>query len=164
VHMADTLLGIEGMPLGNAVYVQTRSDLYRWTSVSVDTTGCVRITNDREAIEPCGPKPVCVGLFSFEDGECLAAELSRAVEQRSPGREPFFVALEGYSSTRPMSLRPTQRWMDCGHVDGYYESRLSYQSPPLQFLELRRRARAGHEEIHERRGLPQAGPLVQADS
>src|SRR5687767_12327927 len=35
VHMADTLLDIEGVPLGNAVYVQLRSDLYRWTSVSV---------------------------------------------------------------------------------------------------------------------------------
>jgi hypothetical protein len=39
VHMADTLLDIEGMPLGDAVYVQSRSDLYRWTSVSVDSTG-----------------------------------------------------------------------------------------------------------------------------
>lgn len=128
VHMADTLLGIEDMPNGDAVYVQTRSDLYRWTSVSVDTTGCVRITNDRAEIGPCGPKPVCVGLFSFEDRERLTAELARAVEQRTPGREPFFVALESYSSGRPMELRPTQRWMDCGHVDGYYESRLSYQN------------------------------------
>jgi len=128
VHMADTLLDIEGMPLGDAVYVQSRSDLYRWTSVSVDTTGCVRITNDREAVEPGGPRLVCVGLFSFEDGARLAAELARAVAQRGSRREPFFVALESYSSARPMNLRPTQRWMDCGHVDGYYESRLSYQN------------------------------------
>jgi hypothetical protein len=116
------------MPIGDAVYVQLRSDLYRWTSVSVDTTGSVRITNDREAIEPCGPKLVCVGLFSFEDGARLATELARAVEQSCPEREPFFVALESYSSGRPMTLRPTQRWMDCGHVDGYYESRLSHQN------------------------------------
>ena len=27
-----------------------------------------------------------------------------------------------------MTLRPIERWMDCGHVDGYYESRLSYQN------------------------------------
>jgi hypothetical protein len=128
VHMADTLLDIDGIPLGDAVYVQSRSDLYRWTSVSVDATGCVKITNDRAAIEPCGPRLVCVGLFSFEDGERLAAELTQAVEQPTPRREPFFVALERYSSGRPMGLRPTQRWMDCGHVDGYYESRLSYQN------------------------------------
>lgn len=128
VHMADTLLHLEGIPLGDAVYVQSRSDLYRWTSISVDATGCVKITNDREAIEPCGPRPVCVGLFSFEDGAHLAAELVRAVAERSSKREPFFVALESYSSARPIDLRPTQRWMDCGHVDGYYESRLSYQN------------------------------------
>jgi hypothetical protein len=96
VHMADTLLDIDGVPLGDAVYVQSRSDLYRWTSISVDPTGCVKITNDREAIEPCGPRLVCVGLFSFDDGERLAAELARAVAQSSPKREPFFVsAMDG---------------------------------------------------------------------
>lgn len=128
VHMADTLLDIDGIPLGNAVYVQSRSDLYRWTSVSVDSAGRVKITNDRENIEPCGPRPVCVGLFSFEDGERLSAALISALDQRGTGREPFFVALENYSATHPMDLRPVQRWMDCGHVDGYYESRLSYQN------------------------------------
>ncbi len=128
VHMADTLLDIEGKPLGDAVYVQSRSDLYRWTSVSVDSTGCVRVTNDREAIEPSGPRPVCVGLFSFDDGEHLCSVMLRAVGDGKPGRESFFAALESYSAARPMSLRPAQRWMDCGHVDGYYESRLIYQN------------------------------------
>ena len=128
VHMADTLLDIEGVPFGDAVYVQSRSDLYRWTSVSVDSTGCVRVTSDRDETGPCGPRPVCVGLFSFEDGNRLAAELASALERGSHGREPFFVALENYSSSCPMELRPIKHWMDCGHVDGYYESRLSYQN------------------------------------
>lgn len=128
VHMADTLLDIEGIPFGDAVYVQSRSDLYRWTSVFVDSTGCIKITNDRKEIGPCGPKPVCVGLFSFEQGARLAAVLASALEYGTPGRESFFVALENYSSSRPMDLRPIQRWMDCGHVDGYYESRLGYQN------------------------------------
>jgi hypothetical protein len=128
VHMADTLLGMQGVPLGDAVYVQSRSDLYRWTSVSVDPTGRIRITNDREEVGPCGARPVCVGLFSFEDGACLTAVLGTVLARGTPGREPFFVALENYSSTRPMDLRHIQRWMDCGHVDGYYESRLNYQN------------------------------------
>jgi hypothetical protein len=128
IHMADTLLETEGMPLGDEVYVQSRSDLYRWTSVSIDSTGCIKITNDRQEVEPCGPKLVCVGLFSFSDGMCLAAELSRTLDQGSSRGEPFFVALESYSRLHPMALRNTQRWMDCGHVDGYYESRLSYQN------------------------------------
>lgn len=128
VHMADTLLDIEGVPLGDAVYVQSRSDLYRWTSISVDSTGCVKITSDRDEIGPCGPRPVCVGLFSFEDGNRLATELTGALAHGSNGREPFFVALENYSSFCPMDLRPVKHWMDCGHVDGYYESRLCYQN------------------------------------
>jgi hypothetical protein len=128
VHMADTLIDIDGPPLGDAVYVQSRSDLYRWTSVSVDSTGRIKITNDREEVEPCGPGPVCVGVFSFQDGRRLAAVLDSALKQRIPGREPFFVALENYSADRPMSLKPVKHWMDCGHVDGYYESRLSHQN------------------------------------
>jgi len=128
VHMADTLLDIDGVPLGDAVYVQSRSDIYRWTSVSVDSTGCVKITSDRDETGPSGPRPVCVGLFSFVDGNRLAAALVSAFEHGSHGREPFFVALENYSSCCPMELRPIKHWMDCGHVDGYYESRLSYQN------------------------------------
>jgi hypothetical protein len=129
VHMADTLLGIESVPLGDAVYVQSRTDLYRWTSVSVDATGQIRITNDRKEIAPCGERPVCVGLFSFENGGHFAAMLAHAVARGGAcGREPLFVALENYSSSHPMNLRPVQRWMDCGHVDGYYESRLGYQN------------------------------------
>ena len=128
VHMADTLLDIEGLPIGNAVYVESRSDLYRWTSISADSKGCIKIINDRDEVRPCGPRPVCVGLFSFEDGERLAAVLGSALEYGSRGREPFFVALENYSSYRPMNLRPVKRWMDCGHVDSYYESRLSFQN------------------------------------
>jgi hypothetical protein len=122
------LLDIEGVPRGDAVYVQSRSDLYRWTSVSVDSSGCVRVINDREEIAPCGPRLVCVGLFSFANRDRLAAALVSALEQRGAGREPFFVALEDYSAARPMDLRPTKRWMDCGHVDGYYETRLCHQN------------------------------------
>jgi hypothetical protein len=128
VHMADTLIGFETVPLGDAVYVQSRSDLYRWTSVAVDSTGHIKITNDRKEIVPCGPRPVCVGLFSFENGGHLAAVLASAVGHGTSGREPLFVALENYSASYPMELRPIQRWMDCGHVDGYYESRLGYQN------------------------------------
>ncbi len=128
VHMADTLLDIEGAPLGNAVYVQSRTDLYRWTSIAIDATGRITVINDRDEIEPCGPRPVCVGLFSFDDRDRLAAALVSALEHRVVRREPFFVALENYSCAHPMDLRPTKRWMDCGHVDGYYETRLFYQN------------------------------------
>lgn len=127
VHMGDTLVDMEAVPLGDTVYVQSRSDLYRWTSVSVDSTGRIKVTNDREEIEPCAARPVCVGLFSFDDGQRLAADLASALDDRT-GREPFFVALENYSASRPMSLRTIKRWMDCGHVDGYYETRLCYQN------------------------------------
>jgi hypothetical protein len=128
VHMADTLVSIDGVPRGDAVYVQSRSDIYRWTSVSVDSTGAVKITSDRDETAPSGPRPVCVGLFSFGDGNRLAAALVSAFEHGSHGREPFFVALENYSSSCPMELRPIKHWFDCGHMDGYYESRLSYQN------------------------------------
>jgi len=128
IHMADTLIQIDGIPVGDAVYVQFRSDLYRWTSISVNANGGVRITSDRDDVEPRGPRSVCVGLFSFEDGSHLADQLAIALERENQAREPFFVALERYSFHRPVELRPVEQWMDCGHVDGYYESRLCHQN------------------------------------
>jgi hypothetical protein len=128
VQMADTLLGIDAIPSGDAIYVQSRGDLYRWTSIAADSSGCIRVVNDRDETRPCEPRPVCVGLFSFTDAAWLTAALRKALEHRGSHREPFFAAVEDYSSARPMDLRPIERWMDCGHVDGYYESRLCYQN------------------------------------
>jgi hypothetical protein len=126
VHLADTLLDIEGVPRGDAVYVQLRSDLYRWTSITTTPGGRVTVTSDRDEIELSEPRPVCVGLFSFSEGNRFAAILAESLGSDIQGRELFFVALEKYSCVFPTELRRIRHWMDCGHIDGYYESRLCY--------------------------------------
>lgn len=128
VHMADTLLDLEGLAEGDSVYVQTRSDLYRWTSVVSDDQGRVTILGDRDQERPLESQSVCVGLFSFRNGKTFADALRGALRMPDSSREPFFAALEAYSTQHSMKLRTVARWFDCGHVDTYYESRLGYQN------------------------------------
>jgi hypothetical protein len=128
VHMGDTLLDMEGAPSEDAIYVQLRNDLYRWTSIESDKAGRISVLNDRHQVGQHQSQSVCVGLFSFSDGYALAEFLSEATGSEYEIGEPFFAALEKYSKRYPVELRHVARWFDCGHVDTYYESRLGYQN------------------------------------
>lgn len=129
VQMADTLVQMDRPVELDRVFIQQRSDLYRWTSVVEDLEGQVRILHDRSNFKPViEPQAVCVGLFTFQDGLQLQASLKDALKSKKNTLDSFFMAVESYSALHPMRLISNSSWFDCGHVDTYYESRLSFQN------------------------------------
>lgn len=130
VHMADTVLKLDAAPVDDTVYVDPRSDLYRWTTIAVDSAGVVSVAHDRDDQDlHVDPQLVCVGLFTFSDGQLLKRLLEEATAAApADGKDPFFHVLERYSRQRVIALTPTRAWFDCGHLDTYYESRLGYQN------------------------------------
>lgn len=129
IHMADTLVELGGPLVLDTIYTQLRSDLYRWTNVIDVGDGQIRFPHDRDNFEPIvAPQSVCVGLFTFRDGQRFRCALQEALDHGDGLHEPFFVAIEHYSGVRPMTLTTASSWFDCGHVDTYYESRLGYQN------------------------------------
>jgi len=144
VQMADTLLRLDEPIVDDAVYVQARDDLYRWTSVACDPAGRLQVLHDRDDIDPHDePQNVCVGLFTFSQGALLRQLLQEEVEHTGhDAPDPFFRAIERYSVLKPMVLRQPAHWLDCGHVDTYYEARLGWQNL-RHFNSLRYDARLG---------------------
>lgn len=128
VHTADTLLVIGSAPMADVIYVEPRSDLYRWTSVAIDGNGVVKVLNDRNEEGFPDQQMACVGLFSFSSPDMLSQLLTAEVNCPETAREPFFAAIEAYSTKVPMRLERLDEWFDCGHVDTYYQSRLGYQN------------------------------------
>jgi len=129
VHMADTLISPHDFgDADDVVYVQLRTDLYRWTSIHKDGAGPVRVLTDRDHRSAGVEQMVCVGVFSLADGELFESQLSSALASPVTGVDPFFSAIEGYSQLRPIELKTPQSWHDCGHIDSYYESRLNYHN------------------------------------
>jgi len=124
INLSDTLCTLEHNQLGDSIYVQSRTDLFRWTAVSSSEDGVLRVTSDRQESSASAPQNVCVGIFSLSDGELLRSCLRRALETDSLARESFFAALELYSEIRPLRLTHVDKWLDFGHIDTFYESRL----------------------------------------
>lgn len=129
VHMADTLVSPLGISCADDVlYVQLRSDLYRWTSVRKEGAGAVHVVTDRDHLSADAESIVCVGVFSFSNGMDFAGHLEAALAKPKKAIDPFFLAIEAYSNHHVMELKVPESWHDCGHVDSYYESRLGYQN------------------------------------
>jgi len=129
VHMADTLISSHDFgERDDVLYVQPRTDLYRWTSIRKDTDGGVRIVSDRDHRNAGLEQMVCVGVFMFSDGALFASQLSTALASPVAEVDPFFSAIEGYSKLRAIDLKTPKFWHDCGHIDSYYESRLNYHN------------------------------------
>lgn len=128
VHMADTLLDPSTLGRLDAIYIQERTDLYRWTSISKSQSGSVHVLRDRDQSEPCSEQAVCVGVFCFSDGKYFSSQLKNAVENSSEKIDPFFLAVESYSKKHKIELVKPHYWHDCGHVDSFYESRLNFHN------------------------------------
>lgn len=130
VHMADTL--VSPLELSsvetNALYVQLRSDTYRWTSVLVDEAGVVRVVTDRDHLSAGIESTVCVGVFLLSKGLQFSTHLESALAEPKLTMDPFFLAIENYSNQHAMELKHIPSWHDFGHLDSYYESRLNFQN------------------------------------
>jgi hypothetical protein len=129
VHMADTLLESNWFEGENDVIcVQLRSDLYRWTSVQKNSDGAIRVLTDRDHISAGFDQMVCVGVFMLSDGDLFKCKLNSALAAPKTGVDPFFSAIETYSNERAIELKTPDSWYDCGHIDSYYESRMSFHN------------------------------------
>jgi hypothetical protein len=129
VHMADTLLAPPRFEGGDdVIYVQLRTDLYRWTSVRKESDGSIRVLTDRDHRSAGFEQMVCVGVFMLSDGPLFTRQLDSALVAPAAGVDPLFSAIEAYSDQRAIELKTPEFWYDCGHIDSYYESRLSYHN------------------------------------
>lgn len=128
IHMADTLLSSPLPICRDVVYAQLRSDLYRWTTIRKESDGSINVLHDRDHSQAGNEQAVCVGVFVFYSGELFKRCLSAAVAHPDGGKDPLFTALENYSKDRDIVILTPEYWYDCGHIDSYYETRLSFHN------------------------------------
>ena len=128
VHMADTILSVSPLSQLDTIYIQLRTDLYRWTSIEKKKNGQVRIILDRDHRTVGFEQAVCVGVFNFSDSAYFQSQLSEIIDSDSIGIDPFFKAVELYSNKYSVKLIEPDYWYDCGHVDSFYESRLNFHN------------------------------------
>ncbi len=124
VHFGDTLAPGEDLE-GDAFLYACPDDLFRWTTFRLDAKGFPEHLLDK-GVEKEGQGQVFIGVFSFADGGRFQACLEEVIADPDAALDPFYRALVDYyrGSTRPPEARKAVQWVDLGHLDTYYASRL----------------------------------------
>lgn len=127
VNMADTLIDNFEFDKTDIIYVNKRKDIYRWTSIEVNEKGTIEILDDRSETSTYGLRNVCTGVFSFSDSHLIFKLLSKYVNSSSSRNiDAFFLSIQEYSNDNKIKLVEVPNWIDCGHLDTYYESKFKY--------------------------------------
>ena len=128
IHMGDTLLSQSDLNYqSDCIYASQGSDFYRRT-VFTEKKGRVFIESDRSFNHPNNKKSLLsIGVYSFSSVLTLKKAFS-SVNTNEKGVDLFFRAIEEYSKIKPINTLLVKNWMDFGHLDTYYESKLSCQN------------------------------------
>jgi len=137
VHFGDTLAPGEELE-GDAFLFARPHDLFRWTTFRLDSKGFPEHVLDK-GIEKEGQGQVFIGVFSFAEAERFRSCLAAAVARPDADLDPFYRALVAYyrASAHPPRARETAHWVDLGHLDTYYASRLVHAMGQREFNAVR---------------------------
>ena len=131
VNMADTLIEFPEVALKDIVYTSKQGDLYKWTTIETTPDRSFVFPDDRSTVFSVEqPRDVCIGVFIFSSIELIRNELivATSTQHGDVNKEPFFIAVEKYSMKKKMNFEPMDSWLDFGHIDSYYESKIKYQN------------------------------------
>jgi hypothetical protein len=127
INMADTLIDNFEFDRSDVVYVKKRKDIYRWTSISDNGHGNVLVFDDRSETYTKGLRNVCTGVFSFSNTSLISDLLAKFVNDTKDKKvDSFFLAIQEYSNSKKIDLLEVPNWIDCGHLDTFYESKFQY--------------------------------------
>jgi hypothetical protein len=128
VHMADTLLlGKELTLQSDYIYASKGLDGYRWTLFN-ELNGLIKVDSDRVlSTLNTNEQLLFIGVFAFSSLHSLK-KLSSEISYSKDAIDPFFKVIEKYSENKPLRVRVTDNWLDFGHLDTYYISKLNYQN------------------------------------
>ena len=112
--LGDTLVGAEGLDESDMALVAKTSEYYSWAEVVRDGNSGFRFQEGLPGDQT--PREVLCGYFTFSDPSLLIESIVRC-------GNAFVAGVDLYASQRPLTLRTTDKWLDFGHVQLYYQSK-----------------------------------------
>lgn len=110
----DTLVDADDLGALDAVLVAKTSDYYVWAGVDRRDDGQVSFHEGLSVDQ--NPREVLCGYFTFSDPSLLIGSIVRS------GND-FIAGIDLYTKSKPLTLHPTNRWLDFGHVQLYFQSK-----------------------------------------
>jgi hypothetical protein len=114
----DTLIASPPLDAQDVIVTAARPNDYSWAEADIDEDGRIRSLATVSAGERGQGRPVIAGYFAL--GSSL--EFLRALTRM---RGDFIGALNHYLAVRPVSAQTARDWLDFGHLQTFFQSRLA---------------------------------------
>lgn len=163
VHIlhGDTLLGAPPLDAADVIVGGPRANEYAWAEMAVDGAGRITaLTTTAAGEEGAEDRPIAAGYFAFGSGLALVRSLARM-------RGDFIAGLNHYLAERPVTLAPAEGWLDFGHLQTFFQSRLAvstaraFNTVRIDGLTARKSSRDQAKIWAEAHWLQEAPPKVQ---
>ena len=119
VHLlhGDTLITDPPLNRHDVIVAGVQNSAYAWAEIEMDGERIASLETVAAGEEGQG-RPVAAGYFAFSSSLDLIRSLTRA-------RGDFVEGLNDYFSTHAVVLEPAANWLDFGHVQTFFQSRLA---------------------------------------
>ncbi|HEX5378850.1 MAG TPA: hypothetical protein VFW47_09765 [Phenylobacterium sp.] len=163
VHIlhGDTLISDPPLDQADVVVGGARTNEYAWAEMDIDSQGRIRALVDTPAGEDGHEGwPVAAGYFAFASGLDLLRSLTRM-------RGDFVGAVNHYLSGHPVRQAPAEGWLDFGHLQTFFQSRLAvttaraFNTVRIDGLTARKSSADSAKIWAETHWLQEAPPSVQ---
>lgn len=163
VHIlhGDTLIAEPPLHADDVIVGARRSNEYAWAEIETDASGRITaLVDTRAGEEGREHQPVAAGYFSFSSGVELLRSLTRM-------RGDFIAGVNHYAAGRPMRALGGGRWLDFGHLQTFFQSRLAvttaraFNTVRIDGLTARKSSRDEAKIWAEAHWLQEAPPAVQ---
>jgi hypothetical protein len=133
VHMADTFIKVKSKCFDrDLICIQSSTDSFRLTSLRKEIFGAIRILSDREFLFNAKLHDVAIGVFHIVKVDRFKLILKDTIEKNAHklnnNSDPFFIAIELYSTENNFVLEYVKEWNDFGNIDNYYKSKINFQN------------------------------------
>ncbi len=114
----DTLIGSPPLESSDVMVTAARPNDYSWAEADIDAAGRIRSLATIPAGERGKGAPVLAGYFALASSQEFLRALTRA-------RGDFIAALNHYLAVRPVAAQETEDWLDFGHMQTFFRSRMT---------------------------------------
>lgn len=136
INFADTIV-MDNIACvdGDAFYCQEDFMSDTWTYFD-EKDGIITNIYDKSSVNSRMRKRLFVGVFQISNGTFFKECLEKAFCTNDLQMSTFYYALKLYSERYPMQAIPTDNWLDIGHEDKYYNSKLEVRAREFNHIAI----------------------------
>lgn len=135
INFGDTIVDEEIRKNENSFYYSQTRQSKRWTTFKYENGKIINIY-DKEEIKYEKKYNSFIGVFNITDIPCFIKLLESSFKKETNNMDSFFDTILEYNKLYNYEIINTNRWMDTGHLDKYYETAKEVKSRYFNTIQI----------------------------